>query len=152
MCTVTAPPPGKFVEVPVTVRFGDTDPYGVVYFASYFRYCHKGIEEFLRHLGLSPQEMFRNQREGFGLPIAGAACDFQKPVWYGEKLLLRVSILEAKTKSLTFGFYFYRSEKEEPVAQGKATIVAIDSSWKARALPAPLRTAIAPFLPPVQGS
>jgi acyl-CoA thioesterase FadM len=39
------------VEAPMTVRFGDTDPYGVVYFVSYFRYCHHGIEEFMRRLG-----------------------------------------------------------------------------------------------------
>jgi acyl-CoA thioester hydrolase len=152
MFTVTAPPPGKFFEIQVTVRFGDTDPYGVVYFASYFRYCHKGIEDFLRHLGLAPQETFRNQQEGFGLPIAGATCDFLKPVWYGETLMLRMFVLEAKTKSLTFGFNFFRSEKDEMVAHGKATIVAIDSSWRARPLPGPLRTAITPFLPPVQGS
>jgi len=38
----------------VRVRFGDTDPYGIVYFVSYFRYCHRAIEEFLRACGLPP--------------------------------------------------------------------------------------------------
>jgi len=47
---------GTEVEITVTVRFGDTDPYGVIYFASYFRYCHHGIEEFFRHHGLPPHE------------------------------------------------------------------------------------------------
>ena len=56
----------------VRVRFGDTDPYGIVYFVSYFRYCHRGIEEFLRSLGLPPEETFRNVKEGFGLPIVEA--------------------------------------------------------------------------------
>jgi acyl-CoA thioester hydrolase len=55
---------GQWVEVPITVRLGDTDPYGVVYFASYFRYCHHGIEEFFRTLGFQPQKLFRDQEEG----------------------------------------------------------------------------------------
>ncbi len=59
---------GTEVEITVTVRFGDTDPYGVIYFASYFRYCHHGIEEFFRHHGLPPHEVLRNRAEGFRSP------------------------------------------------------------------------------------
>jgi acyl-CoA thioester hydrolase len=92
------------VELPIVARFGDTDPYGVVYFASYFRYCHHGIEQFLRHLGLPPHELFRNQEEGFGLPVVGASCDSYRPVKYGEELRLEVSILKAKEKALAFLF------------------------------------------------
>jgi acyl-CoA thioester hydrolase len=124
----------------------------VVYFASYFRYCHHGIEEFLRHLGLPPQELFRNQEEGYGLPVVGASCDFLRPVWYGEILRLAVFVILAKSKAITFGFHFYHAEKEELVAQGEATIVAIDKSWHSRNLPDRLRTALTPYLPPVQGS
>ncbi|MBW1724957.1 MAG: acyl-CoA thioesterase, partial [Deltaproteobacteria bacterium] len=47
----------------VQVRFGDTDPYGVVYFVAYFRYFHQGIEEFLRHIGINPGTFFRNKEE-----------------------------------------------------------------------------------------
>jgi acyl-CoA thioester hydrolase len=133
------------VEVPITVRFGDTDPYGVVYFASYFRYCHHGIEQLLRHLGLPPHELFRNQEEGFGLPVVGASCDFYRPVKYGEDLRLEVSVLKAKGKALTFLFQFFRNEKDELVAKGQATIVAIDRSWKSRMLPDRLTCALAAF-------
>jgi acyl-CoA thioester hydrolase len=141
-------PSGKFVEVPITVRFGDTDPYGVVYFVSYFRYCHHGIEEFFRHLGLPPQGLFRNQDEGFGLPIAGASCDFYKPIWYGESLKLAVSIIQAKDKALAFEFHFYHAERGDLVARGQATIVAIGTDWKSRTLPERLRHALGPYLPP----
>ena len=140
----------KVFNVPVTIRFGDTDPYGVVYFASYFRYCHHGIEEFLRHLGLPPQRMFRNQEEGFGLPIAGASCDFMRPVWYGDELRLEVSIVRVKEKALTFGFRFFHIQKKELVAQGQATMVAIDKTWKSRSLPDSLRGALRAFPGTVQ--
>jgi acyl-CoA thioester hydrolase len=145
MNTETAEQTNLRVEVPITVRFGDTDPYGVVYFASYFRYCHHGIEEFLRSLGLPPQELFRNQEEGFGLPVVGASCDFCKPVKYGEQILLAVSILNVKEKALTFRFLFHRKEKDELVARGQATIVAIDKNWKSRPLPDRLTAALVDF-------
>lgn len=144
--------PGKCVEVPVTIRFGDTDPYGVVYFASYFRYCHHGIEEFLRTLGLPPQEMFRNAEEGYGLPVAGASCDFYRPVWYGDTLRLSVFVIQAKSKAVTFGFLFHHPQTGELVARGQATVVTIDKTWQSRPLPDRLRNALEPYLPPVQES
>ncbi len=144
--------PGKCFELPVTVRFGDTDPFGVVYFASYFRYCHDGMVEFLQHIGVSPRDIFKDREEGFGLPVAGASCEFLKPVCYGDTLRLLVFIMHAKSKAVTFGFHFYHAEKNELVAHGEATIVAIDKGWRSQNLPDRLRTALEPYLPPVQGS
>lgn len=138
-------PVEKSVEVPIVIRFGDTDPYGVVYFVSYFRYCHHGIEEFLRHVGLPPHEYFRNQEEGFGLPVVGAKCDFMRPVKYGDKLRLSVYVIELKEKAVTFGFRFYPLGGDQLVAQGQATIVAIDKSWRSRPLPDRLRDAVGPY-------
>jgi acyl-CoA thioester hydrolase len=129
------------IDLAITVRFGDTDPYGVVYFASYFRYCHQGIEEFLDHFGLPPHEVFKNQTEGFGLPIVSAACDFLKPVRYGEKLRLRVSLSRIGEKSLAFDFRFYRQEEQDLVASGQATMVAIGADWRSRSIPERIRNA-----------
>ena len=119
----------------VRVRFGDTDPYGIVYFVSYFRYCHRGIEEFLRHLGLPPETMFRNREERFGLPIVAADCRFLVPARYGELLEMETSLKEVKQKAIVFQFHFYRPPETRLLAEGTATIVAIDHTWKARQLP-----------------
>ncbi len=56
----------------IRVRFGDTDPYGVVYFIAYFRYFHEGIEEFFRHIGIKPGDLFRNPKEKYGMPKVAA--------------------------------------------------------------------------------
>ena len=117
------------------VRFGDTDPYGVVYFVSYFRYCHRGIEEFLRNLGLAPEKIFRNREEKFGLPIVAADCRFLVPARYGELLEMETSLKEVKEKAIVFQFRFYRPPDKRLLAEGTATCVAIDHTWKARPLP-----------------
>ena len=82
------------------MRFGDTDPYGIVYFVSYFRYCHRAIEEFLRACGLPPHETFKNVEEGFGLPIVEAWGRFRRPSRYGDLLRIETRIQEFRTKSV----------------------------------------------------
>jgi acyl-CoA thioester hydrolase len=127
----------------VTVRFGDTDPYGIVYFVSYFRYCHRAIEEYLRSLGLRPEKVFRNVEQGFGLPIVEAWCRFRRPARYGDRLRLETRVQELRDKAVIFRFDFYPEEGEDLLAEGTAHLVAIDRQWRARELPERLREAFA---------
>jgi acyl-CoA thioester hydrolase len=126
----------------VRVRFGDTDPYGIVYFVSYFRYCHRAIEEFLRSCGLKPEETFKNVQEGFGLPIVEAWCRFRRPSRYGEMLRIETSIQEMRSKAVIFRFEFYPEEGTELMAVGTANLLAIDRTWKVRDLPERIRKSL----------
>jgi acyl-CoA thioester hydrolase len=126
----------------VRVRFGDTDPYGIVYFVSYFRYCHRAIEEFLRACGLRPDETFKNAEEGFGLPIVEAWGRFRRPSRYGDVLRIETRIQEMRGKALAFRFEFYPETGRELLAEGTATLVAIDRTWRARELPGRISAAL----------
>jgi acyl-CoA thioester hydrolase len=126
----------------VRVRFGDTDPYGIVYFVSYFRYCHRAIEEYLRACNLKPEETFKNVQEGFGLPIVEAWCRFRRPAKYGELLRMETRIQEMRSKAVIFRFEFYPETGQELVAEGTANLVAIDATWRARELPEQLKGAL----------
>jgi acyl-CoA thioester hydrolase len=119
----------------VQVRFGDTDPYGIVYFVSYFRYCHRAIEEFLRAVGLPPEETFKNVPEGFGLPIVEAWGRFRRPSQYGDLLRIETRVQELRPKAVVFRFEFYPETGRELLAEGTATLVAIGADWRARQLP-----------------
>jgi acyl-CoA thioester hydrolase len=125
----------------VRVRFGDTDPYGIVYFVSYFRYCHRAIEDFLRACGLPPEETFKNVPEGFGLPIVEAWGRFRRPSRYGDLLHIETRIQEVRAKSVLFRFEFYPETGRELLAEGTATLVAIGPDWKVRELPERVREA-----------
>ncbi|MEJ2091952.1 MAG: thioesterase family protein [Syntrophobacterales bacterium] len=126
----------------VTVRFGDTDPYGIVYFVSYFRYCHRAIEEFLRAVGLPPKETFKNTAEGFGLPIVEAWGRFRRPSRYGDLLRVETRVQEIRTKAVIFRFDFYPETGDELLAEGTANLVAIDRTWRPQDLPERVRTAL----------
>ena len=126
----------------VRVRFGDTDPYGIVYFVSYFRYCHRAIEEYLRACGLKPEETFKNLREGFGLPIVEAWCRFRRPARYGELLRLETRVQEVRAKAMIFRFEFYPETGQDLLAEGTAHLVAIDAAWRTRDLPESIKSAL----------
>ena len=126
----------------VRVRFGDTDPYGIVYFVSYFRYIHRAIEEFLRACGLAPEETFKNTEEGFGLPIVEAWGRFRRPSRYGDLLRIDTRIQEIRAKAIIFRFDFFPETGEELLAEGTANLVAIDRAWRPRGLPERLRAAL----------
>lgn len=127
----------------IRVRFGDTDPYGIVYFVSYFRYCHQAIEEFLRSLNLLPQETFRNIPEGFGLPIVEAHGKFLRPTRYGDLLEVETGIQELRRKAVIFSFRFFPAGQDLLVAEGTAHMVAISREWRAIPIPDRVRQQLA---------
>ena len=135
-------PEQKVNRTTVRVRFGDTDPYGIVYFVSYFRYCHRAIEEFLRACGLKPEETFKNVEEGFGLPIVEAWARFRRPSRYGDLLRMETRIQEIRAKAIIFRFEFYPEEGTELMAEGTANLLAIGPDWKVKDLPARVRQAL----------
>jgi len=126
----------------VRVRFGDTDPYGIVYFVSYFRYCHRAIEDFLRACGLPPEETFKNVEEKFGLPIVEAWGRFRRPSRYGDLLRIETRVQEIRAKGILFRFEFYPETGRDLLAEGTATLVAIGPDWKARELPERVKAAL----------
>jgi len=119
----------------IRVAFGDTDPYGVIFFASYFKYFHRGIEDFLLARNLVPAEVFRNEEQKFGLPIVQSSCRFLSPARYGDRLLLETHLKKINRKILTFSFAIRREGEDKLVAEGEATMVGINSRWKSRPLP-----------------
>jgi acyl-CoA thioester hydrolase len=126
----------------IRVRFGDTDPYGIVYFVSYFRYCHRAIEEYLRDVGLPPEETFKNVQEGFGLPIVEAWGRFRRPSRYGDLLRVETRIQELRAKAIIFRFEFYPETGRDLLAEGTATLVVIGPDWRAKELPGKVMKAL----------
>ncbi len=120
-------------EISLRVRFGDTDPYGVMYFASFFKYAHQALEDYLRYKGMSPEEFFKNPDRNLGMPVIAAGGKFKKPVKYGEEVKLKVSPAHRGASSITFHVEFWQSKGF--CGSVDLVLVAIDRSWATRRLP-----------------
>jgi 1,4-dihydroxy-2-naphthoyl-CoA hydrolase len=72
-----------------TVRFGDTDAAGVVYFANVLAICHEAYEASLAASCLDLKAFF-SQGE-IAIPIVHASIDFMRPMFCGDRLCVEVS-------------------------------------------------------------
>ncbi len=115
------------------IRFGDTDPYGVVYYATYHRWAHQAVEDFLREKGLDPDRFFRDPDAGIGMPVVASEGIFKKPVRYPAFVVPSVRVEHVGESSITFAVSFLVNDIL--VAETKLTFVCIDKNWKKRPLP-----------------
>lgn len=119
----------------VRVRFGDTDPFGVVYFVSYLRYFKSGLDDYLRSCGMKPEELFRNRERKIGFPIVECHAQYKAPARYDDLLELHTSLKELREKAAIFEFKIYKKETKQFLANGTITCVAIDDTWNPIPIP-----------------
>jgi len=137
-----APAPAHAIEI--RVRFGETDPYGVAYFASVLDYFKRGMDEYLRAAGIAPDAAYRNRRKGYGLPIVAVRCRYRAPVRFDDLLTLCTRVARVEERGVTFSFRLFRPQEGKDIlaAEGAISCRAIDPSWRPIPLPADLRRAL----------
>jgi acyl-CoA thioester hydrolase len=130
--------------IEIRVRFGETDPYGVAYFAAILDYFKRGMDELLRARGLAPDAVYRNVPKGSGFPIVATQCRYRSPVRFDDLLTLRTRVVRVEEKGAAFGFSLFRlvDGKDVLSAEGKISCRSIDASWKPIPLPKELRKAL----------
>lgn len=129
----------KVHKTEIRVRFGDTDPFGVVYYVSYFRYIKDALDEYIRSSGFEPEKFYRDVKRKIGFPIVEAFCRYKAPARYDDLLEIHTSIKEIKEKSIKFNFDVYKKEEKKFLANGYLTILAIDENWRPIKIPDDIR-------------
>jgi acyl-CoA thioester hydrolase len=126
----------------IRVRFGETDPYGVAYFAAILDYFKRGMDELLRSRGLPPDLAYRNRKRNYGFPVVAAECRYRAPVRFDDLLTLRTRVVRVERNGAMFGFSLFRAEAGEEIlaAEGRITCRSIDAAWTTIPLPAELKS------------
>ncbi|MGV3624895.1 MAG: acyl-CoA thioesterase [Archangium sp.] len=120
------------VDARIRVIYGDTDQMGVVYYANYFRYFEFSRSEFFRARGGNYTQM---EKEGFGLPVVAAHCDYKRSAKYEDMLVIRVRIGELRRASLRFEYEVRRDGDEQVLATGHTIHACVGPSGKPTGLP-----------------
>lgn len=85
----------------ITVRFGDTDPAGLVYYPNIFHYFHIALEEFFAaRCGISYQKLLADERIGF--PTVKTETQFFVPLVYGDAVDVEIFVSQVGNSSATF--------------------------------------------------
>jgi 1,4-dihydroxy-2-naphthoyl-CoA hydrolase len=124
------------------VRFHDTDPAGIVFFANIFVYCHDAFEEMLRAVGMPLDELIRAKEQI--LPLGHAEADFKKPFRHGVVVTVRVVVGKLSERSIRID-YELRDEASELLATCSTVHIAVDpATGRATGLSPRLRAALEP--------
>jgi acyl-CoA thioester hydrolase len=96
----------EYHDVTVRVRYAETDQMGVVYHSNYLIWFEVGRVELMRSLGFDYKRMEAD--DDTYMVVAEAHCRYHSPARYDELLTIRTRILQAKNRSLQFGYEIFR--------------------------------------------
>jgi len=124
-----------------TVHLADTDAAGVVYFARILAICHEAYEVYLAQVGVELQT--------WTIPIVRSSADFFLPLWWGDRLLVRLSLQERRDRSFELAYEIVReSDPQTLCVKARTRHVCIDPKSRAKtALPSAIALALS-ALPP----
>lgn len=123
----------EHLDVTVRVRYAETDQMGVVYHSNYLIWFEVGRVELMRSLGFDYKRMEAD--DDTYMVVADAHCRYHHPARYDELLTIRTRILEAKTRTLQFGYEIFRQEDQKLLATGDTTHVATSREGRVKQFP-----------------
>ena len=92
----------------IKVRFGDTDPAGVMYFPHFLNRFHEVFEDwFDEDLRMPYRWVLEDTRVGF--PAVHTECDYRAPCRFGEVLDIELAVVRVGNRSFTCR---YRAREE----------------------------------------
>jgi len=123
----------EYSETKLRVRYAETDKMGVVYYGNYYIYFEVGRVEYMRERGVNYREM-ELQDDSF-IVVAESKCRYRRPARYDDPLRIRTCVLEAKRRTIHFGYEILHDETGELLATGETIHVVCDSNGRPKALP-----------------
>jgi len=122
------------IDVPIRVRYCETDRMGLLHHATYFVYFEMGRTELLRVRDVSYRDI---EDSGFLLVIIDIGCKFKKPAYYDDLLTLRTTVERVTHVKIQHRYELFRDG--EKLAEGHSTLACIDRNGRPQQLPEVLR-------------
>ncbi|WP_337173688.1 thioesterase family protein [Paludisphaera sp.] len=121
-------------EIPIRVRYAETDRMGLLHHATYAVYFEMGRTELLRARGHSYRDI---EDAGFFLVIVDLECKFRQPARYDDLLTLRTSVARVTHVKIVHEYKLFRDGVL--LTEGRTTLACVDREGKPQALPENLR-------------
>ena len=110
-------------DIPLRVRYEETDKMGVVYHSNYIVYYEVGRTELFREIGL-PYDAI--EKMGFIMPVVEVSSKYKSPAYYDELLTVRTIIREMPMARLTVEYEIY-NESGTLLNVGTTTLGFVDA-------------------------
>lgn len=119
-----------YVDVPLRVRYAETDMMGIVYYGSYPAYLEVARSEFMREKGFPYRKL---EEMGFSLVVAGMEVRYLNPAHYDDILTIRTSVSEIQSRGVTFDYAIFRDTTA--IVEAKTRHICVSADRKTCRLP-----------------
>jgi acyl-CoA thioester hydrolase len=135
---------GRFHVLPARVYFEDTDFSGLVYHASYVRWCERGRSDFLRLLGNDHAQLFSAAagKEPSAFVVRRMTLDYLKPARIDDVLEIETRPKAITAASLTLLQSISRAGTR--LFEAEVMVVLVSQSGKPLRLTPEIKAALAP--------
>ena len=137
----TPPRPTGSRALSIRVYYEDTDAAGVVYYASYWRFCERARTEWLRERGFDQQALIDDS--GIAFVVRTVHGDYLKPARLDDVLSVTTRVDTLRRASLSFTQQICRGQ--ELLFAATVTVACLDTR---RGRPAAIPATIIETLPP----
>jgi acyl-CoA thioester hydrolase len=133
---------GRFHVLPVRVYFEDTDFSGLVYHASYVRWCERGRSDFLRLLGNNHAALINGtaDREPSAFVVRRMTLDYLKPARIDDVLEITTRAKSLTAASLTLAQTISRGGVR--LFEADVMVVLVSQAGKPLRLSSAIKTAL----------
>jgi 4-hydroxybenzoyl-CoA thioesterase len=122
-----------------TVRFSDTDPFGIAHYPRIVDAIHETSDMFVQKLGFPFWEI--SQEQGFGLPVVSLQFEFENAVEAGDEVTIRLRP-EVSERTVEF-VYEARCDGDVAFSGRETRVCARTDGGGAMQLPDDFREALA---------
>ncbi|MCU4800793.1 acyl-CoA thioesterase [Halobacteria archaeon HArc-gm2] len=125
-----------------TVRFSDTDPFGIAHYPRIVDALHETSDMFMQEIGFPFWEI--SQEEGYGLPLVEMNFEFENPVEAGDDVTVELTPVPG-TRSVRFE-YVARNDGDVAFSGYEQRVCARTDGGGAIELPDDLRVALEEYV------
>ena len=101
-----------------SINYYETDQMGIVHHSNYIRYFEEARLDMMEQVGLSYTAM---EEHGLIIPVLSVACEYIKPVLFGEKVQIHTRLVKFDGIKMQFVYEIYWESFEQ---KGKADIAS----------------------------
>ncbi len=105
----------------ITVNWGESDPFGLVYYPRIVAWFNDTEHELFRVIGYPIEQMIKNDRTTF--VMGEIHFRFIGPAAYGDRIVTTITLAEAGERTLHWNFKAKNTLTGAGVSEGKATRV-----------------------------
>ena len=128
----------------ITVNWGESDPFGLVYYPRIVAWFNDTEHELFRIIGYPIEQMIKNDRTTF--VMGEIHFRFIGPAAYGDRILTTITLAEIGVHTLHWNCVAKNAGTGAPVSEGRATRVYArineDGSLSSAAIPAAMKDAL----------